>query len=121
MTEPVWGAVWGRISMRKWLCIQDIVRVSPNGPLIGIEKQKKRLTNIYKVASKHHCTVDQAVSLAKDLLWGRGTWELTLNTDKGPQHVGGYWVGIYRGVWPNTKFILEAWNQKPEPPTGTNQ
>jgi hypothetical protein len=102
------------------LYTEDIVRVSPNGPIIGIEEQKKRFTEIYKVASNHHCTVDQAVSLENDQFWGRGTWELTLNTDKGPKHVGGYFVGIYKGVWPNTKFMLEVWNQKPEP-TGASQ
>jgi ketosteroid isomerase-like protein len=96
------------------LYTDDATQVSPEqGMIVGSEARKKYYTDAYKVVSNHHCNCTNAAQIGKDATWAAGTFDATVATDKGPQKGGGYYSVILVGAWPNTKVVLETWNNKP--------
>ena len=94
----------------------DAVVIGANGITTNQEQRAKGFSEAYKILSNHHCTVEQAAAIANDVFWGGGTWRMTLTTDTGPQEIGGYFSVVWSGPWPNSKAIVETWNNKAEPP-----
>ena len=96
------------------LYADNATQVSPEqGIIVGTEARKKNFTDAYKVISNHHCNCTSAAQIGKDATWAAGTYDATLATDKGPQKVGGYYSVVLVGAPPNTKVLLETWNNKP--------
>jgi ketosteroid isomerase-like protein len=96
------------------LYTDDATQMSPEqGMIVGSAARKKNFTDAYKVTSNHHCNCTNAAQIGKDATWAAGTWDLTVSTEKGPQKVGGYYSVVLVGASPNTKVVLETWNNKP--------
>ena len=96
------------------LYTDDATQVSPDqGMIVGSEARKKSFTDVYKITSNHHCNCTNAAQIGKDATWAAGTWDLTVSTEKGPQKVGGHYSVVLVGASPNTKIVLETWNNKP--------
>jgi ketosteroid isomerase-like protein len=96
------------------LYTDDATQVSPEqGVIVGSEARKKRFAEVYKITSNHHCNCTNAAQIGKDVTWAAGTWDVTVSTEKGPQKINGYYSVVLVGASPNTKFMLETWNNKP--------
>jgi len=100
------------------LYTDDVVRVAPEGYEVGKGDLKKAFEQMYQNTRDNNCIVERT-NEGSELEWGSGTWEMTINADKGPQKLSGHWVTAFKGQWPNAQAYLETWNVKPQQP-GTN-
>lgn len=104
------------------LYTEDAVLVTNTGPIYGREAIEKHYADLFQKLhfSNHLDKRDQysphIIGTAGNEAWSNGEWTQTLQSQKGPIQLKGYWSEIYVREGDTWKKRLDVWNITPAPP-----
>jgi uncharacterized protein (TIGR02246 family) len=98
------------------LYTEDVIFITPDGPLLGRAAVEKAATALLKVLTPDPAKLDQVVMIGDAVRLRTGTWSGVIQSQNGPLHVKGNWSTTDVRDGNTWKIRMETDNTTMSPP-----